>query len=538
MTARAFAGRAAPPAPRAAAAALALSAGFVALCGLHALFGFYFFGQNSFALGNDDAFISFRYARVLVEHGVLSFNPGDAPPVEGFSNPLHVALAAGVIGLLGADAVYPAMAALGTAATLAAILLTARHLAARTDARTGWLGALVLALLPPAWIHATSGLETAFVLLAQVALWLAAARLAQADRPRGALAAACLAAVLLVGLRTDGFVLPVIVAGWLALMARPRAAATLLAATAAVFLALMAARLAYYGLPLPLTTYAKVSGDLLPRLEAAARFYGGIVLKGGLAIPLLAVAALSVMVARALPGGAERLRAALPLHVWIFGGVTAYYFAIGGDIYRDRFLLILFATGTVAALELAHRARPARVPAAVAAAAIAHQLGAGVLWDRRLDYIVERPKYDRAVTMGRHLAQAHPGALLATSTAGKLPYYSGLETIDMLGLNDRHIAMSPPRSATPGHAKWDVDYVFSRAPDVICSHVFGDGGMTWGLDRDRYRAAGYALAVLVRNRGADGPPIVEVSGHTRAEIAALVRAGYRYGCLAPAGGRR
>ena len=39
----------------------------------------------------DDAFISFRYARNWVELGVPVYNPGESPPVEGYSNFLWVA---------------------------------------------------------------------------------------------------------------------------------------------------------------------------------------------------------------------------------------------------------------------------------------------------------------------------------------------------------------------------------------------------------------------------------------------------------------
>ena len=34
----------------------------------------------------DDAFISFRYARNLARGDGLVFNPGESPPVEGYSN--------------------------------------------------------------------------------------------------------------------------------------------------------------------------------------------------------------------------------------------------------------------------------------------------------------------------------------------------------------------------------------------------------------------------------------------------------------------
>ncbi|PZS02073.1 MAG: hypothetical protein DLM69_04375, partial [Candidatus Chloroheliales bacterium] len=48
-------------------------------------------------------------------------------------------------------------------------------------------------------------------------------------------------------------------------------------------------------------------------------------------------------------------------------------------------------------------------------------------------------------------------------------YYTGLYTIDMLGLTDSHIAHGPGRSDgfSPGHNKFDIGYVLSRQPTYI-----------------------------------------------------------------------
>jgi hypothetical protein len=64
---------------------------------------------------------------------------------------------------------------------------------------------------------------------------------------------------------------------------------------------------------------------------------------------------------------------------------------------------------------------------------------------------------------------ARPGAVLATNTAGTIPYYSGLRTIDMLGLNDVHIAHRnmPMGKGLAGHEKWDAAYVLAQHPDYI-----------------------------------------------------------------------
>ena len=70
--------------------------------------------------------------------------------------------------------------------------------------------------------------------------------------------------------------------------------------------------------------------------------------------------------------------------------------------------------------------------------------------------------------------EGRPDAVLAINTAGIIPYYSKLKTIDMLGLTDAHIASAAVENfgAGPaGHEKGDGGYVLQRRPDFI---VFGN----------------------------------------------------------------
>jgi hypothetical protein len=68
--------------------------------------------------------------------------------------------------------------------------------------------------------------------------------------------------------------------------------------------------------------------------------------------------------------------------------------------------------------------------------------------------------------------------LLAVDSAGCLPYFSGLPALDMLGLNDRHLAWNAPAEIGTGwigHEAGDGDYVLRRQPDLIvfCSPAGG-----------------------------------------------------------------
>lgn len=72
-------------------------------------------------------------------------------------------------------------------------------------------------------------------------------------------------------------------------------------------------------------------------------------------------------------------------------------------------------------------------------------------------------------------ANSAPGARLAAGSAGIIPYFSGLPTIDMTGLTDAHISKVPmeiTRERLPGHEKGDGRYVFDRSPDYILFQNF------------------------------------------------------------------
>jgi arabinofuranosyltransferase len=70
--------------------------------------------------------------------------------------------------------------------------------------------------------------------------------------------------------------------------------------------------------------------------------------------------------------------------------------------------------------------------------------------------------------------------LIAVYAAGIPPYFTEFRAIDMLGLNDRHIAMNPPKSFGTGwiaHELSDPDYLLGRKPDIIAQ---GGGGRGCG----------------------------------------------------------
>ena len=82
---------------------------------------------------------------------------------------------------------------------------------------------------------------------------------------------------------------------------------------------------------------------------------------------------------------------------------------------------------------------------------------------------------DRVAHHGREVGlwlkeRVDDNTVIATNAAGSIPYYSGLRAIDMLGLNDLHIAHQEKENmgqGSAGHEKTDGQYILSRKPDII-----------------------------------------------------------------------
>ncbi|MBU1753070.1 hypothetical protein KKG56_04335 [bacterium] len=85
------------------------------------------------------------------------------------------------------------------------------------------------------------------------------------------------------------------------------------------------------------------------------------------------------------------------------------------------------------------------------------------------------PKYNKGdadnIKTGKWFAKVFPASTkMAINPAGVIPYYTSFHTIDMLGLNDKHIArqrVEKVKKGLVGHMKFDANYVFSKKPDII-----------------------------------------------------------------------
>lgn len=445
---------------------------------------------------NDDAFISFRYARNAAQGRGLVFNAGDR--VEGYTNFLWVILLALVARLGGS---IPATArALGIGLACATVVLVAwwpfrlsrDALGGRkrgTAVLWGGLAALLLGLSHPFAYNSLIGLETplvAFLLTAGLATstgpalrigWPSAALflLAMLARPEAAAYFLAMAGIMAVAARGEhGSWRPVL------RICRPALAA------AAGYGLYLAWRWIYYGHLLP-NTFTDKRAPLVSDLGSGWRYLSGYVMGGHGALVLAALLVL-------LAAGEKRLVLwAAPLLA--VNGLTAT--VTGGDhMWLWRFFMPLMPLSAVvvsravlvvprAAERLLLRGRggapgahgswwrPATVAVmAAAAGAVLLLPGLGEAGTIGASYSRNGRKW---IFIGRALrSEVPPTYTIALSPAGAIPFYTGLRTIDILGLTDPHIAQVAvdPRVRRKGHQKHDGAYVLAREPDLL---ILGNG---------------------------------------------------------------
>lgn len=416
----------------------------------------------------DDALISLRYAqRLLAGHG-LTWT--DGPRVEGYSNLLWILLVA-IPGALGADLVAAARV-LGAACAIATAMLVAWRAGREHGAAGALVAGVAVAASGPLAVWAMAGLETPLVgaLLAWALVALRTLADDGADAARAARAAALPLALLSLA-RPDGALFAVTFALALLLARGPRrdvwaACAWLVAPALACVAAQELFRLAYYHSPVP--NPARIKLALTSHRLAAGAAYLQSAFAAGWPLALATVAGTALGFARRERRGAT-LVLALPLVAWL-----AYVVFIGGDFFPGwRHLLPAVVLAAPLAANLVTLA-PGRARLASLAAACA--LVGAFAWTQRASDENERANRETWVWQGestaRQLARAFgpQQPLLAVVSAGCFPFWSGLPSLDMLGLCDAWIATHPPKDVGEGwvgHELGDAAYVLRRAPDLV-----------------------------------------------------------------------
>jgi hypothetical protein len=422
---------------------------------------------------HDDAFISFRYAENLVHGHGLVYNPGVR--VEGYTNFLWTLLLA-LFRLVGLNIVTVSRV-LGQLLGVAALAATGYTVWRNRPGDSGVDALMPVALLASLGVFAAwslSGMEVmllAFLLVisfflvqsatapgvpnAELRTSVAAGSvlaLAAMTRPEGLLAAAVLLVMVLTGPDRQR---------------RGRNALLLLAGLVLSYLPYYIWRYAYYGYPLPNTYYAKV-GFSWAQLMRGVRYLYWFALPH---VPLLlfAVAGAIVKWRQLMVRTAAVLLLASAVYVAAVGGDHAPAFRFIAPV--TPFICLLAAAGIETVVSVLRR-KAVRVTASVLLTAAL--VVCNLLASFRSPLVFRAVASDHVAYLGRLAGEllareARPGAVIATNTAGTIPYYSGLRTIDMLGLNDVHIAhlKLPMGRGLAGHEKWDAEYVLAQRPDYI-----------------------------------------------------------------------
>ena len=448
----------------------------------------------------DDAFITFRYGLNLSSGFGLLWNPGEAP-VEGFSSILGVIVSAASI----AAGVYPLITAklIGAASALTTLALIL-YLGNALRTRERLVAAALLLLSPDVAYHAISGMENAWVLPLVTYLVIRHLELESFSAKTFAFVGTILLLSCL--LRPEGHLFAIVFGGLHAWrLCRGEVSGRsfwILAGPLLIGLTVLhVARFAWFGSLLPNTYYAKHTGGglletvLTGTLYLGERFvpvYGVLwvlaiwaALGRGTALSRVHLALLVAFPAYVLSvggddptfGGARLLLPILPI-IWIVAAQHATSVFRGWASTGAGLLAIAVLGAAVNAVWYFDTARglyqltalSTNIPSTIIAADTAHIRA------------LLKPEW---LPLSTYLAGVvAPNEHIALPWAGRVPFETRLPTIDLLGLNDRHIASQPKRQRGTD-VKYDAEYVLARHPRVICDNfqlrgmqISDFGGMT------------------------------------------------------------
>jgi len=431
----------------------------------------------------DDAFISFRYARNLLNGNGLVWNPGER--VEGYTNFLWTILissgmAAGIDPVLGSQL-------LGMICFIASLVITYRTAFLLFCSRP--LSLLTILLLGTNYTfssYATGGLETQLQTMLCLLGVLLTLRFCSAERtsfPGCITVSLVLAAALLT--RLDSAIFCIVILASVALHLRKgnrplrEKIEQSIAMTAPLVIIIggwFVWKIFYYGNIFPNTFYVKASS--ITSVERGLNFLYVFLISYSL-WPFILLGLFFGN--RFLKESRVRFGILLSiLFLWI-----AYIIKVGGDFMEFRFLVPVLPLLFVSVVWLLFTVIPYPSIRFVGIAVILwgtiHHAQTfsfntedrieptddlrGHLYDEDKNWtgigktLGERFHFDTTIT-------------IATTAAGAIPYYSRMHAVDMLGLNDPWIAHNGVVVSTiPGHQRLaPLSYLVSQKVNLIISH--------------------------------------------------------------------
>jgi hypothetical protein len=192
------------------------------------------------------------------------------------------------------------------------------------------------------------------------------------------------------------------------------------------------------------------------------------------------------------------------LLVAVVGAQIGFAIAAGGDsMPAFRFLAPVVPLLALLAADAIGRLASGRARVLATAGIALWGLG-GMRFDPDVHDRIEADRVVRAGTIvGTWMRANMPtDALVATNTAGSVPYTSGLRCIDMLGLTDANIAhrrIPDQGRGYPGHEKFDGAYVLSRRPDYVqFGSALGSERPVFPSDLDLWQQPGFEAMYELR----------------------------------------
>jgi hypothetical protein len=414
---------------------------------------------------HDDAFISFRYAKNLVEGNGLVFNIGER--VEGYTNFLWIVLLSPFLAA-GLD-IIPVSQVLGVIFGGLTMLMIYRF-SCRTDRTGGFTCLIAVAFLAVNLSFAywdSSGLETHFFTF--LVLWGVLRKIDeirdQEKFPASSIILALASMARPEGLLVFGSVLLYETLDRLIRQRRFRPNLKAIGLFLLAFLPYYLWRYAYFGYPLPNTFYAKTGGGI-NQVRRGLLYTGGFLVMYGI-LPLLSGFLLLFRKER------KSWHMMLVTVVTLY---TLYIVFVGGDhmiLYRFFVPLIplIFLLAQEGFRSLPEITRLGRRSVAVIFIALLVLTLLPFGSRHRTKIYGMRDQIDCWIELGNWFGEnAEPGEMIALGAAGAIPYYSGLRTIDYYGLVDIHIAHSESKHSGKGYAghdKGDADYLLALEPDYI-----------------------------------------------------------------------
>lgn len=429
---------------------------------------FIYHNQNFY---HDDAFITLRYASNFLDGKGIVWNPGEY--VQGYSNFLQLVIIAG-LGYLGFDLRISSQL-IGITAYLL-LPITATFLLSKIDHKNK-----LAPVLPAVFIYASApivswaigGLEgVMFSLLATVGILLFASA-SQAEESKALYICSGISLGLACLTRPDGIVFAALAFIWLLRDFKHHRSFNILHfsfASGLIILSYLAWQYYYYGDVLPNTFYVKGTALNIETINRGLSYLWQFTVQP----PFLMLITAAVFLHRWLFSQLRTQEVYLAANILFY---SLFVVCVGGD-HMEAFRLLLPAIALLACLlqmllenVIARLATHGKLLIYLAALLLsALQIGHGPLNPLKMDDAALN-----GIQIGRFISENWPeNAVIALNSAGAVPYHApGHRFIDMLGLNDKHIARREiiktelPWQKMAGHLKGDGNYILLRKPDYI-----------------------------------------------------------------------